>query len=1023
MNKKLLISLFALILALSFPAQQFTKTKYKGDSVFVYPFPYYSWSYYDNLFCETVSGGHRFQEDGLFVTSIPLPDGKWIACYNNPKKSYEAYTKTNSPKKNENRIALVFTSANGKMNGSAVAYGRNGKRQAEGNYKDGEKEGSWNIYSLNGKELLEKVEYKKGIADGTWESYEKGKVKTRNHFKNGLTDGEQISYYPDGTIDRVVHFKNDKPDGDDLDYFLGGKLYAKSFYRNGHKIGWYRKWSKEGVLAEETHYYDGSDTLWEGGLDQFCKRTGLNVTRIEDHVKDGNSTTWWPNGKLKKREGYKLGLKIYGDTSYYDNGAISTMLKDSVTKDGKCRIRIERNYGKDGHLYYQSYCYKDSLLTYKRYYKTGKLESDHTEINIIDTSLFSINGFFPGIDQPRWVTTKEITFNEGFLRSENYYDPKTGVRHSSFHKKKGVQFSFTTDSAKLITTCFYNEKGIRTELRYRNRTKYENYWEERQHHVNARSQNFEGISGADSTITYHEGKPLNGPTRQNFGKNKYGKGILLQGRYEGPWTEYTKACWFQSEPDNKHHHIGKHKSAEVTFKANRREGTEISYDLVQDPPYPGHKHPFWYVHRSQEFRNGLAEGLNTTFYEDGKYLSKTMYHLGERNGAATSYFNNKQIEDSSIYVDGIRHGVHKRWNADGLLMLQTTFNQGKQNGKFQSYYFNGIREEEGTYKDDNRIGTWTHYFKGGTPNIITEYLTREQRKQLKIKKGIKRPVKEVRIIPRGRRNVFHEPEHGYEDNGNETQDCFTTYKYENGVKAQEGYVLNGERAGIWTWWREDGSKEKEVDYTAGVMITGSKDSLFYIGRYTSYYPGGERALEALIMNEESKYDCRKEVNDKLQNLYYLNAWNEQGQPVITAGSGYFKGKGAGGIVMSEGPVEKGLKNGSWLYRDENGNINNQGTYANGLMDGLWKEGDLAGIHSIENACYRNLSKMEMDELLRKLTVTEKWYLDGELQKTVRHKNQQHHYYGKRKLHPFSKHPSHIHFEAFPYSRDYGGDVF
>jgi hypothetical protein len=59
----------------------FLRMKLQNDSVYLYPFPYYSWSYNSNPEIVTGKEYSYGATEGLFLTTLHLPDGKWMAYY------------------------------------------------------------------------------------------------------------------------------------------------------------------------------------------------------------------------------------------------------------------------------------------------------------------------------------------------------------------------------------------------------------------------------------------------------------------------------------------------------------------------------------------------------------------------------------------------------------------------------------------------------------------------------------------------------------------------------------------------------------------------------------------------------------------------------------------------------------------------------------------------------------------------------------------------------------------------------
>ena len=67
-----------------------------------------------------------------------------------------------------------------------------------GNYKEGQRDGTWISYHENG-QLKYKGDYKNGRQEGTWIGYhENGQLHYKGEYKNGKREGTWIIYYDDG---------------------------------------------------------------------------------------------------------------------------------------------------------------------------------------------------------------------------------------------------------------------------------------------------------------------------------------------------------------------------------------------------------------------------------------------------------------------------------------------------------------------------------------------------------------------------------------------------------------------------------------------------------------------------------------------------------------------------------------------------------------------------------------------------------------------------------------------------------
>ncbi len=1008
------------------------------DSVYLYPFPYYNWSYDDNHEYEKDRGRDFGTTDGLFITTLSLPTGKWMAYFNKPKWG---------PKKEKkDKIAMLFNCSRGTLNGHAIVYNRAGKRIAEGEYLNGLKENTWSIYLDDGKTLVQKLNYHSGKGEGDWEQYEGGKLLVKLHLNDGKREGIQQQFTANGTLEAEFPYTDNEPNGEAKSYFITGALEEvtnykdgflqgkqESYHLNGKKassctrfqnqdIGWLREWNRDGLLTKETHFTE--DTAYIMVMKLFYRRE-IDETEFID----GPDVSWYDNGKIKSRSFYKSGKLTGNDTSFFENGTIEQFSCDSLAGDKKTIFRVYRSYyEKDHKLQNYNRTIKDSLLLHQSYAPNGRLTYESVIPSYPETITRHLR---KGTDttfvihKQRTILVREYT-NDGMMTYENIIDPKTKNEASKNFSQKGILlYERLISNGTLEVSRSFNKKGMLEKISYSSTrvSKSGHADEEGEFNYDGdyERDNYNNFF-QDSARYYNKGIPRNGTYKIKWAFRKFSKGLMADGRQEGTWIG----------------HDGKHVMNVWPEHRGQDEGTVLNYDMCRyNYSIWGHKHPFLYLHYKRNYTGGKKEGMTYELNPGGGIEKETEYHNDEQNGKETSYFSKDKPSEVCYYLNDELNGNMKKWNVLGNITTDRNYVKGVKDGQVTTaYYDTGLRKMEGQYKMGVKIGDWKHYFQNGSCKASIHFYPDRQADSLRKKYGIESLEEENKEkvslsklstskYRRRRTNVLHKDgDDGDITNDNlEEQDAMVSYFFENGTKAQQGLVLEGTRVGIWNWWREDGSKEKEVDYTKGVTQDGLGDMMSYNGKYTSWYPNGNKSLEAYIMSEDHKYDCRKEVMDNVQNLLYLSGWSEDGSQVIAAGKGYYKGIAPGGIVRSEGKVQNGVKEGPWIYRDENGRIESKGSYVMGLEEGKWLNGDLEGIHSMENACFRNMNADEMERLMKKLEVTECWYHEGVLSSRLRHTNEERVYDKKRRFHFFRRHRYFDGLSIEPRIYFEGGDVF
>jgi antitoxin component YwqK of YwqJK toxin-antitoxin module len=184
--------------------------------------------------------GHQKMEEGEYVEGIR--QGKWTLWHENGK------------------VRRVENFSNGKLEGSWKQYRDDGTLESEQSYRNNLRDGKWVAYDSTGKHIDAQVEYKAGAQEGVWTYYytgddakklvemekltkdqanalvEKRQRKLEQHFKDGKPEGDMISWYPNGQIERTAHYKEGRMDGDDVVYNEKGEETRRSHWSRGQFV-------------------------------------------------------------------------------------------------------------------------------------------------------------------------------------------------------------------------------------------------------------------------------------------------------------------------------------------------------------------------------------------------------------------------------------------------------------------------------------------------------------------------------------------------------------------------------------------------------------------------------------------------------------------------------------------------------------------------------------------------------------------------------------------------------------------
>lgn len=289
-------------------------------------------------FDETVQSNWMF--DGL--TTAYFEDGKVSGKIEYKKGSLEGKSEHYHPNGN---LRLSLTYKGGVPHGDFIENFPNGKPARVSHFEEGVPDGIAKIYWLDGK-LAGEETFKKGILlSGTYYPKEGepfyvkggegkrlalqdgklfeiseildgvpyGKVWLYNsdeslesiyHTRNGMKEGEETLFYPNGKKKLIISWHEDKIHGVVKSYYSNGTQMSQRDMANNKQQGFLTSWYKNGdlMLIEE---YD-NDTLVSGKY--FKKGEMRPITQIEKGT--GIATLYDPEGTFAQKVTYENGLPV-----------------------------------------------------------------------------------------------------------------------------------------------------------------------------------------------------------------------------------------------------------------------------------------------------------------------------------------------------------------------------------------------------------------------------------------------------------------------------------------------------------------------------------------------------------------------------------------------------------------------------------------------------------------------------------------------------------------------------------------
>ena len=184
-----------------------------------------------------------------------------------------------------------------------------GKKEFEGFYKNGKKDGLWTFYDENGNKDFQGT-FKVGEKDGKWIYWNNGIVFDFETHTKHINQVMRNNYNYSININ---------------DIFLPFEKKRERTYKNGRITGLQTGWDVEGNKTYENMLEDG----YRNGLLTSWYPNGQKEHEgtYKDDRPNGLVTTWYENGQKKREETYKDGYRVGKWTYYNEDGSVNEVVE------------------------------------------------------------------------------------------------------------------------------------------------------------------------------------------------------------------------------------------------------------------------------------------------------------------------------------------------------------------------------------------------------------------------------------------------------------------------------------------------------------------------------------------------------------------------------------------------------------------------------------------------------------------------------------------------------------------------
>ena len=150
---------------------------------------------------------------------------------------------------------VVTKTFNDKGTTAQVVYlTKKGKMISEGIMKGKNRIGEWVYYHKKSNNIMTKEFYVNGKLDGLKITYYLNqKITEELAYKQGIKEGINNYYSPEGVLLKKLFYKNDQLEGQAFYYDANGKVVIEGKYKNGKKDGLWKYYKAGKLLKEETY--------------------------------------------------------------------------------------------------------------------------------------------------------------------------------------------------------------------------------------------------------------------------------------------------------------------------------------------------------------------------------------------------------------------------------------------------------------------------------------------------------------------------------------------------------------------------------------------------------------------------------------------------------------------------------------------------------------------------------------------------------------------------------------------------
>lgn len=345
----------------------------------------------------------------------------------------------------------------------------------------------------------------------------------------------------------------------------------------------------------------------------------------------------------------------------------------------------------------------------------------------------------------------------------------------------------------------------------------------------------------------------------------------------------------------------------VEYSADIKNGIYERYDILSGD-----------IAEKGIYKNGKKEGI-WEYNDFGLTYREISYKDGKYDGAYRSFDvqnGKKVLKERRYYTDGVRSGIAETY-INGKIYCKTGYANGKKDGIFVSYAMDGTKTVVGEYLDGKKTGEWTHYLVGDLVLRVENY--KDGKKHGLCKECYYHQTKQVGL------EIDYVVETNYIDGLIDGEFPYEEFD-KDGKITIKGHFINNKKEGIWDHY-EDGELIFQDYYENGKLINTIKSNIPHISKKS-------RTLKDVGNFIKGKYLNLKKAEIKTKTF---SDFIEEFEEIDGKKNGYYKEFDCNGRLLVHGYYVNDKKEGLWKRYHEDGTLFCDSIFINGIITGIAHE--------------------------------------------------------------------------------------